>query len=50
MIWLSELEDKGENPWKITLHRTIPLWVDGNPELNHGRRAFVANELMGGKE
>ncbi|KAF6825741.1 hypothetical protein CPLU01_10096 [Colletotrichum plurivorum] len=30
LIRLNELEEKGENPWRIRYHKAVPTWENGN--------------------
>jgi hypothetical protein len=30
MVRLRELEEKGENPWRIRSQKYTPYWLDGN--------------------
>ncbi|KAI1855587.1 hypothetical protein JX265_005990 [Neoarthrinium moseri] len=33
LVRLPELEAKGENPWRITKQKFIPVWSEGNSEV-----------------
>ncbi|KAI4597126.1 hypothetical protein KJ359_004637 [Pestalotiopsis sp. 9143b] len=30
VVRVPELEEKGENPWRIRVQKVIPVWADGN--------------------
>ncbi|KAI1138192.1 hypothetical protein F5Y05DRAFT_53398 [Hypoxylon sp. FL0543] len=33
LVRLPELEQKGENPWRISRHATVLSWEDGSPDV-----------------
>ncbi|KAK9416460.1 hypothetical protein SUNI508_01877 [Seiridium unicorne] len=33
MIRLRDLEERGENPWRIYKQKIVPIWTEGNPRV-----------------